>query len=85
MYIIHNIWFDFLEWNGVARGLAEWVKQEKDYPFYWKLYEATFDAGRWSFVLGGRQFKVTANDLIVINRIEADIGEQIFLEKVGAS
>ena len=35
------------------------------------------------FILGGRQFKVTANDLIVINRIEADIGEQIFLEKVG--
>ena len=34
-------------------------------------------------MLGGRQFKVTANDLIVINRIEADIGEQIFLEKVG--
>ena len=33
--------------------------------------------------VGGRQFKITTNDLIVINKIEADIGEQIFLEKVG--
>ena len=31
---------------------------------------------------GGHQFKITQNDLIVINRIEADIGEKIFLEKV---
>jgi len=33
--------------------------------------------------VGGRQFKITSNDLIVINRIQADIGEQIYLEKVG--
>ena len=33
--------------------------------------------------VGGRQFKITANDLIVVNRIEADIGELIYLEKVG--
>ncbi len=33
-------------------------------------------------VPGGRQFKVTQNDLIVVNQIEADVGEKIFLEKV---
>ncbi|KAL5475734.1 hypothetical protein EMCRGX_G025584 [Ephydatia muelleri] len=32
--------------------------------------------------IGGRQFKITANDLIVINRIKADIGEKIVLNKV---
>ena len=31
---------------------------------------------------GGRQFKVTSNDLIVINRITADVGKKIILEKV---
>jgi ribosomal protein L21 len=31
---------------------------------------------------GGRQFKITPNDLIVVNQIEADIGDEIFLEKV---
>ena len=34
------------------------------------------------FTTGGRQFKIANNDLIVINRIEADIGEKIILEKV---
>ena len=34
------------------------------------------------FFAGGRQFKVTPNDLIMVNRIEADVGEQIYLEKV---
>lgn len=33
-------------------------------------------------VPGGRQFKVTSNDLIVVNRIAADIGEEIYLDKV---
>ena len=32
--------------------------------------------------IGGRQFKITKNDLIVINRIAADVGEKIILEKV---
>jgi len=32
--------------------------------------------------LGGRQFKITQNDLIVVNQIEADVGDKIFLEKV---
>ena len=32
--------------------------------------------------VGGRQFKIAPNDLIVINRIAADIGEKIYLEKV---
>ena len=36
-------------------------------------------------LVGGRQFKITSNDLIVINRIAADIGEQIYLEKVGST
>ena len=31
---------------------------------------------------GGRQFKITTHDLIVINRIAADMGEKIILEKV---
>ena len=32
---------------------------------------------------GGRQFKITINDLIVVNKLQsADIGEKIFLEKV---
>ena len=31
---------------------------------------------------GGHQFKVTANDLIVVNRIQAEVGSEIFLEKV---
>ena len=31
---------------------------------------------------GGRQFKVTPNDLIVVNKIPADIGSEIYLEKV---
>lgn len=31
---------------------------------------------------GGSQFKVTPNDLIVVNQIPADVGEKIFLEKV---
>ena len=32
---------------------------------------------------GGRQFKITINDLIVVNKLQsADIGENIFLEKV---
>ena len=32
---------------------------------------------------GGRQFKVTTNDLIVVNQLQsADIGEKINLEKV---
>ena len=30
--------------------------------------------------IGGRQFKITKNDLIVINRIAADVGEKIILE-----
>lgn len=30
----------------------------------------------------GRQFKVTPNDLVVVSRLQADIGESIFLEKV---
>ena len=34
------------------------------------------------FCIGGRQFKITQNDLIVINRIPADVGESIFLQKV---
>ena len=34
------------------------------------------------FSLGGRQFKVTPNDLIVVNQIQADIGNEIYLEKV---
>ena len=32
--------------------------------------------------VGGRQFKIAPNDLIVINRIAADLGEKIYLEKV---
>lgn len=32
--------------------------------------------------IGGRQFKITSNDLIVVNQIEADIGDEIYLEKV---
>jgi len=32
--------------------------------------------------LGGRQFKVTKNDLIIIHRISADVGSKIVLEKV---
>ena len=36
-------------------------------------------------LVGGRQFKITSNDLIVINRIAADIGEQIYIEKVGST
>ncbi|XP_015780787.1 PREDICTED: 39S ribosomal protein L21, mitochondrial-like [Acropora digitifera] len=32
--------------------------------------------------IGGRQFKVTINDTIVINRIDADTGERIRIEKV---
>ena len=32
--------------------------------------------------VGGRQFKVTPNDLIVVNKIPADIGSEIYLEKV---
>jgi large subunit ribosomal protein L21 len=32
--------------------------------------------------ISGRQFKIAPNDLIVINRIAADIGEKIYLEKV---
>ena len=32
--------------------------------------------------VGGRQFKITQNDLIVINRIPADVGESIILQKV---
>ena len=37
------------------------------------------------YYVGGRQFKITPNDLIVINRIPADIGEKIILEKVQSS
>lgn len=33
------------------------------------------------FATGGRQFKVTINDTIVINRIDADTGERIRIEK----
>ena len=33
------------------------------------------------FAIGGRQFKVTINDTIVINRIDADTGERIRIEK----
>lgn len=32
--------------------------------------------------ISGRQFKITSNDLIVVNQIEADIGDEIYLEKV---
>lgn len=32
--------------------------------------------------IGGRQFKITINDTIVINRIDADTGERIHIEKV---
>lgn len=32
--------------------------------------------------VGGRQFKITTNDLIVVNKIPADIGSEIYLEKV---
>ncbi|XP_073238587.1 uncharacterized protein [Porites lutea] len=32
--------------------------------------------------IGGRQFKITINDTIVINRIDADTGERIRIEKV---
>ena len=32
--------------------------------------------------VGGRQFKVTPNDLIVVNKTPADIGSEIYLEKV---
>ncbi|CAI8038220.1 hypothetical protein GBAR_LOCUS21312 [Geodia barretti] len=35
--------------------------------------------------ISGRQFKITQNDLIVINRIPADVGESIFLQKSGGS
>lgn len=31
---------------------------------------------------GGRQFKITVNDTIIINRIDADTGDRIRLEKV---
>ena len=34
---------------------------------------------------GGRQFKITPNDLIVINQIQADVGDEIYLEKVTIS
>lgn len=34
------------------------------------------------FTSGGRQFKITSNDLIVVNKIPADIGSEIYLEKV---
>lgn len=36
------------------------------------------------FATGGRQFKVTINDTIVINRIDADTGERIRIEKASA-
>ena len=33
--------------------------------------------------IGARQFKVTINDLIIVNRLQvADIGDEIFLNKV---
>ncbi|XP_064396553.1 large ribosomal subunit protein bL21-like [Halichondria panicea] len=32
--------------------------------------------------ISGRQFKVTSNDLIVVNQIPADVGAEIFLEKI---
>ena len=32
--------------------------------------------------VGGRQFKITINDTIVINRIDADTGDRIRIEKV---
>ena len=31
---------------------------------------------------GGRQLKITPNDLIVVNKIPADIGSEIYLEMV---
>ena len=34
--------------------------------------------------LGGRQFKITKDDLILIHRIPADVGSEIVLEKVTA-
>ena len=32
--------------------------------------------------IGGRQFKITKNDLIVVHRIPANVGSKIALEKV---
>ena len=32
--------------------------------------------------VGGRQFKITKSDLIVVHRIPADVGSKIALEKV---
>ena len=32
--------------------------------------------------LAGRQHKITGNDLLVVNSLEAEIGSQIFLNKV---
>lgn len=32
--------------------------------------------------ISGRQFKITPNDLIVVNQIPADVGDEIYLEKV---
>ena len=34
------------------------------------------------FIIAGRQHKVTLNDLVVINRIPAELGSQIVLKKV---
>ena len=34
------------------------------------------------FFLGGRQFKITKNDLILVHRMPADVGSEIVLEKV---
>ncbi len=34
------------------------------------------------FVTGGKQYKITQNDVIVVNSLPVDIGEKIKLEKV---
>ena len=37
------------------------------------------------FFIGGSQFKITVNDTIIINRIDAETGDRIRIEKVGQS
>lgn len=35
------------------------------------------------FLTGGKQYKITTNDIIVTNRLKAELGARIRLEKVG--
>jgi ribosomal protein L21 len=35
-----------------------------------------------NLLLAGKQHKVTLNDILVVNSLEADIGSEIFLNKV---